>query len=300
MMVITLTDCPPSLRGDLTKWLQEIAAGVYVGQVSARVREELWSRVTESAKAGRATMVYSSNNEQHLDFRIHNSIWEPIDFDGLKLILRPSPSRIKKLNELRSGFSNAARIQKARKVSQQKVNCEHFPESYIVLDVETTGLSAVGHELLEIGAIVVEKGEIRATYQAFIKPKISLSPQIKALTGLSDEMLQREGMELKQAISEFLEFAGQYTVVAHNASFDYSFLRAACQTCGLPAFSNRYIDTLTVARRLINDAENYKLSTLARYFGLKVDNAHRSIDDCLIIKQIYEKLIELMKNEGKQ
>lgn len=86
-----MTDCPPQLRGDLSKWLCEINTGVYVGQVSQRVREALWIRVCENLKNGRATMVYSTNGEQKMDFRVHNTAWEPVDFDGLKLMRRPLP-----------------------------------------------------------------------------------------------------------------------------------------------------------------------------------------------------------------
>jgi CRISPR-associated protein Cas2 len=103
MIVISMTDCPVGLRGDLTKWLLEINTGVFVGQVSARVRDRLWERITETTKEGRVTMVFNTNNEQRLDFRVHNGTWEPIDFDGIKLMLRPSPSRIKKLGTT-SGF----------------------------------------------------------------------------------------------------------------------------------------------------------------------------------------------------
>ena len=88
MTVIVLSDCPPKLRGDLTKWLLEISTGVYVGKVSARVRDELWLRVCDNLKSGRASMVYSTNNEQGMDFRVHNSIWEPVDYDGIKLVRR--------------------------------------------------------------------------------------------------------------------------------------------------------------------------------------------------------------------
>ena len=93
MIVICVSDAPPSLRGDLSKWLIEINVGVYVGRVSARVREELWKRVVKSVKAGRATMVYRAQNEQGMEFRVHNSEWQPIDFDGLKLMLHPSQRR---------------------------------------------------------------------------------------------------------------------------------------------------------------------------------------------------------------
>lgn len=62
MVVITLTDCPPKLRGDLTKWLIEVNTGVFVGKINARVREEVWQRVCDNLSNGRATMVFSTNN----------------------------------------------------------------------------------------------------------------------------------------------------------------------------------------------------------------------------------------------
>lgn len=66
MIVVVLTACPVGLRGDLTRWLLEIAPGVFVGHVTARVRERLWERIVELVKGGRAIMVYSARNEQHL------------------------------------------------------------------------------------------------------------------------------------------------------------------------------------------------------------------------------------------
>lgn len=75
-------------RGDLTKWLIEIDTGVFVGNLSARVRDSLWERVCANIKTGTAAMAYGVNNEQKLDFRVHNSAWEPVDFDGIKLVRR--------------------------------------------------------------------------------------------------------------------------------------------------------------------------------------------------------------------
>ena len=109
MIVISLTECPISLRGDLTKWLLEINPGVFVGRVSARVRDNLWIRICDVIKSGKATMVYTAQNEQHMNFKVHNAEWEPIDFDGLKLLLRPSPARVKNLSGLRLGYSNASK-----------------------------------------------------------------------------------------------------------------------------------------------------------------------------------------------
>ena len=92
--VLVLTNCPPKLRGDMTKWFVEINTGVYVGNISKRIREELWKRICDNIKNGQATMVFHSNNEQQMDFYVHNTTWEPVDFDGIKLMRRPSPERI--------------------------------------------------------------------------------------------------------------------------------------------------------------------------------------------------------------
>ena len=88
MVVITLSCCPPKLRGDLSRWMQEIDTGVYVGNLNARVRDNVWDRVCSNIGNGHASMSYSSNNEQKLEFRIHNTQWEPVDYDGIKLIKR--------------------------------------------------------------------------------------------------------------------------------------------------------------------------------------------------------------------
>ena len=90
MIVLVVTACPSGLRGQLTRWLLEIAPGVFVGRVSKRVRDLLWQRVLELARNGRAIMVFSARNEQRLDFRVHDSDWVPVDFDGVHLMRRPS------------------------------------------------------------------------------------------------------------------------------------------------------------------------------------------------------------------
>ena len=90
MVVIVLTACPAGLRGHLTQWLLEISAGVYVGHVTARVRDRLWGRVVELAGPGRALMVYQVRGEQRLSFKVHDHHWHPVDFDGIMLMRRPA------------------------------------------------------------------------------------------------------------------------------------------------------------------------------------------------------------------
>lgn len=88
MIVVVLSVTPERLRGELTRWLLEIDTGVYVGHLSARVRERLWLRIVEDVGRGRALMVWSARNEQRLAFQVHNHAWSVEDFDGLALVRR--------------------------------------------------------------------------------------------------------------------------------------------------------------------------------------------------------------------
>ena len=90
MTVVVLSACPIGLRGQLTRWLLEISPGVFVGHVSARVRDLLWNRIIEFIGRGRALMVYSTKGEQQLAFRTHGHEWIPEEFDGIQLIRRPT------------------------------------------------------------------------------------------------------------------------------------------------------------------------------------------------------------------
>lgn len=115
MIVLVLSACPPGLRGFLTRWLMEISAGVFVGNVSARVRELLWERVVEMTRTGRAILVCPANNEQRLSYRIHGHHWQPIDVEGVTLMLRPSTPPDDTVPGLpATGWSNAAARRRLR------------------------------------------------------------------------------------------------------------------------------------------------------------------------------------------
>ena len=90
MIVVVLTAVPAGLRGHLTRWLLEISPGVFVGHISARVRELMWQRIIQFTDNGRALMVYTARNEQRLIFEVHGHTWEPTDFEGICLIRRPT------------------------------------------------------------------------------------------------------------------------------------------------------------------------------------------------------------------
>lgn len=112
MVVIVLTACPVGLRGHLTRWLLEISAGVFVGKVSARVRDELWRQVLDMVKDGRALMVHEEANEQGYGFRSHRHHWDVIDVEGLTLMRRPV-ERQAEVSALRRGWSTASKQRRA-------------------------------------------------------------------------------------------------------------------------------------------------------------------------------------------
>ena len=116
MTVIVVAACPVGLRGHLTRWLLEISAGVFVGRVSARVRDLLWQRTVEMVKTGRAIMVFSANNEQGLDFKVHKHEWIPTDVEGVMLMLRPNDGAppTDASAERTQGWSSASRRRRFR------------------------------------------------------------------------------------------------------------------------------------------------------------------------------------------
>jgi CRISPR-associated protein Cas2 len=113
--VVILTACPAGLRGHLTRWLLEIAPGVFCGNVSSKVRDQIWLRIVEMAKDGRALMVFSRRGDQGLDFRVHRHDWETADFDGVTLMRRPEATEPQP--SMRPGWSAASRRRRARKVN---------------------------------------------------------------------------------------------------------------------------------------------------------------------------------------
>ncbi|MDR3349343.1 MAG: type I-E CRISPR-associated endoribonuclease Cas2e [Acidaminococcales bacterium] len=298
MVVITLTNCPAALCGDLTKWLLEIGAGIFVGKVSARVRENIWERVKKAAKKGRATMAYSANNEQRLDFKVHNGEWEPIDFDGIKLMLHPSPARTRKLSGIRLGYSKASRYQAIKRRAAFKLREEALPASYVVVDIETSGLSARKDAIVEISALQVTDGKTLNTFSALIRGDVPISAEIEEMTGITNPMLQKEGRELALVLPEFLDFIGRSPIIAHNAPFDINFLNEACQKHSCVPLANKCIDTLSLSKKIVQGAKRHTLTAMAEYFGINMTSAHRALSDCFATKELYEKLKEMQTEKN--
>lgn len=288
MVVITLSDCPPKVRGDLSKWLCEINTGVYVGNLSARVRQELWMRVCDNLKNGHATMVYSTQGEQQLNFEVHNSLWEPVDLDGIKLMRRPLPGKAAEEGE-GGHTSRAGKMLEARRAQSAK---RRGQSEYVVIDIETSGLSIEKDRIIEIAAIRVKDGEISEEFQTLVDAGISPERKITELTGITPEMLKSEGIPIKDALERLTVFVGSLPIMCHNVEFDCGFLMNESRRNGVRLFRNQCIDTLVLARRRIKGVNQYTLAALCEHFGINASGAHRALTDCRLTMMVFEKLNE--------
>ena len=167
-----------------------------------------------------------------------------------------------------------------------------FTDEYVAFDIETTGLNVKREAITEIGAVVIRGGEIVDRFQTFVDPNRRLTPEIIALTGISDAML-RGAPSLKEALTAFLAFAGDRPLAAHNAEFDIGFIRAGCAKVGL-SFDPTYVDTLILAQNLLPELSKYKLDIVAEHLKLPAFQHHRASDDAatcgLFLPPFFEKL----------
>lgn len=165
----------------------------------------------------------------------------------------------------------------------------------IVFDLETTGLKPSLEEITEIAAVLVRDGQIIDTFQTYVNPHKPIPPEITELTGISDETVAN-APELAAALPRFLEFASGRALVAHNAGFDMSFLRAACEKLQITAeFTS--IDTLEMSRILLPHLSKHKLNILAKELAVGPFEHHRASEDAMVLARIWIKLADKLCRE---
>ena len=173
-------------------------------------------------------------------------------------------------------------------------------ENYIVFDLETTSLNPRIGEIIEFGAVEIEKGAVKNSYQFFIKAKQPISSFTTELTGISQKMIDEAKMDEKTAMIEILKIFENKTLVAHNATFDISFINEKLFQYGFEPLKNQIVDTLALAKYLIETAQNYRLETVSKKFGIYYDAsvAHRADYDANVLQKVWLNMInELTKRE---
>ena len=168
--------------------------------------------------------------------------------------------------------------------------------SFVVFDIETTGFSPVHDRIIEIGAVKVEKGEIKERFSSFVNPDVPIPLEIEKLTGIHDGMVVDAPM-IEEALPHFLEFCQDAVLVAHNASFDMSFIIENTHRLGLKK-EFTYVDTVGIARLLLPHQAKHKLDAVAKTLGISLENHHRAVDDAEATAEIFLKFIPMLREAG--
>jgi DNA polymerase-3 subunit epsilon len=170
---------------------------------------------------------------------------------------------------------------------------------FAVVDLETTGWTPEAAAITEIGAVRVRGGRRQGEFASLVNPGTAVPPSIEDLTGITDCMLA-SAPRVASVLPGLLTFARGCVLVAHNAPFDLGFLRSACDDCGLawPGFT--VLDTVMLARRVMDPDEvpDCKLGTLAGFFGARTAPSHRALADARATADVLGWLIRRLAHRG--
>ena len=168
--------------------------------------------------------------------------------------------------------------------------------TFVVLDFETTGLDPQVDEIIEIGAVKIQDGQIVDEYHTLIKPSREISRRSSEITGITQEMLENK-RSIEEVLPEFLGFLENSIIVAHNANFDYRFLRLWIKKVMGLDWERPYIDTLALAKSLLK-MRSYSLDSVVEKLGLGPFRHHRALDDARVTAQVFLRFVEMMKKIG--
>jgi DNA polymerase-3 subunit alpha (Gram-positive type) len=176
-----------------------------------------------------------------------------------------------------------------------KENEINLNETYVVFDIETTGLNNRNDAITEIGAVKIFGSEFLDAFSALINPGKPVPPKITELTGITDYMLKDKPI-ISEILPKFLNFCKGSTLVAHNANFDAGFIRENANKLNLP-FDFKIIDTLAMSRAMLKNLNKHKLDVVAKHLGIALDNHHRAVDDATCTAKIFLKLLEIKEKK---
>ena len=175
---------------------------------------------------------------------------------------------------------------------------QSLDSSYVVFDLETTGLSAVNNRIIEIGAVKVENGKITDRFSTFVNPKEPIPFEIEQLTSINDEMVIG-APEIDKVLPDFLEFCEGCVLIAHNASFDAGFVEENCRKLGIVT-DFTVGDTVAMARILLPNLNKFKLDTVAKALNIPLHHHHRAVDDAACTAEIFVKFLEMFRERDAE
>ena len=168
--------------------------------------------------------------------------------------------------------------------------------TYSVLDLETTGFSATTEKITEVGIMKLKDGEVLDELSCFVNPEKHIPQRVSEVTNITDEMVA-DAETIDKVFPKILDFIKDSVIVAHNAGFDVGFLRQNAKSLGYD-FDYTYLDTLSLAKDLFPDYKKYKLGKIADNLGIKVEVAHRALDDVDTTVKVFKVMLDMLKKRG--
>ncbi|MCT4663091.1 MAG: PolC-type DNA polymerase III [Tissierellales bacterium] len=183
----------------------------------------------------------------------------------------------------------------------QLIDCkEELPlyTEFVVFDLETTGFSPITNKITEIGAVKIVEGKIVDRYSQLVNPEEPIPLKIQELTGITNNLVENEPT-IENCLKDFLNFVGDAVLVAHNASFDMSFLKENARRIGEDV-RNPSLDTLQLSRILLKNLKSHKLNRIAKHLNISLENHHRAVDDSAATGEILLKFLDMLKSMNYQ
>ena len=174
---------------------------------------------------------------------------------------------------------------------------QNFDDTYVIFDLETTGLSPVNDRIIEIGAVKMCGGKVTDSFSTFVNPQIPIPFNIESLTGISDSMVENAGT-IEEILPEFLEFCKGAVMVAHNAGFDVGFIKEKTDAILGRKFECTVVDTVALSRALLPSLGKFTLDHVAKALGVPPFNHHRAVDDAEACADIFAALIDKLRARG--
>ena len=175
-------------------------------------------------------------------------------------------------------------------------NNQEIDTTYCVLDLETTGFSFRTEKITEVGIMKIKNGEVIDSFSTFVNPEKPIPYKVVEVTHITDDMV-KDAPKIEEVFPKILEFIEGSVLVAHNADFDIGFLKHNASVLGYK-FDYTYIDTLRLAKDLFPDYKKYKLGIIAENLGIKVEVAHRALDDVDTTVKVFNIMVDMLKEKG--
>jgi DNA polymerase-3 subunit epsilon len=164
-----------------------------------------------------------------------------------------------------------------------------LPSDYVVIDIETTGLDPRYDEIIELSAVKVKNDMIVDRFTTLCNPGVEIDSFITELTGITNDMV-KNAPKIKEVLKQYISFIGDIIVIGHNINFDINFIYDNYIHLFKKSFTNDFVDTLRLARKVCPDIQHHRLPDMLEYYNIVNNQIHRGLNDCIATYQIYLKL----------